>query len=400
MSRSRCRLQPRRLAEVAEVVTGTTPSTSCPEYYGGEVPFVGPAELGDTRPIESARKTLSAAGAAHARLVPAGSVLVCCIGSIGKTGFAGCRLATNQQINALIFDPKQVFPRYGFYYLRSLESTLRAQGKSTTVSILPKYRFQELPLLIPPLSEQRRITDLLDRADAIRRKRAQSVALVGELLRSAALELFGDPVTNPRGWPTVRIEDLCDRIVDCVNKTAPTVDSVTPYKMIRTTNVRSGQIRLDDAKYVTQQTFAAWNRRCVPRPGDVILTREAPVGEAGILLTEDPVFLGQRLVLYRPKPERLLPEYLVHALQGQDLQEQFAAHGAGSTVKHLALPVCRALQLRVPPLSLQRRFAELARIVHKKSRRYEQARDESDSLFQSLLGQAFAQAAAQSALAE
>lgn len=388
------RWKTRRLAEVAEVVIGTTPSTSRPEYYGGEVPFVGPADLGDTRPIESSAKTLSPTGAARARLLPEGAVLVCCIGSIGKTGIAGCRLATNQQINALIFNRRHVLPRYGFHYFRSLETRLRAQGTSTTVSILPKYRFQELPIPVPPLPEQRRITDLLDRADAVRRKRAQAVALTAELLRSAFFEIFGDPVANPRGWPTASIEELCDCIVDCVNKTAPTVDYVTPYKMLRTTNVRSGQVRLEDVRYVTQETFVSWNRRCAPRPGDVLLTREAPVGEAGILLSADPVFLGQRLVLYRPRTERLLPEYLVQALQGQDLRDQFAAHGAGSTVKHLALPVCRALRLRLPPLSLQARFAELARIIRRKSQRCEQARDDADSLFQSLTRQAFPETAA------
>ena len=89
--------------DVAEVVTGTTPSTKFPEYYGGSIPFVGPGELGTAEPIVDSTKKLSESGVKQARQLPPGSVLVCCIGAtIGKVGFAGTALATNQQINALV----------------------------------------------------------------------------------------------------------------------------------------------------------------------------------------------------------------------------------------------------------------------------------------------------------
>ena len=91
-----------RLGDVAQVVTGNTPSTSKPEYFGGEIPFVTPAELDKNLPITKSKTTLTALGAEQSRLLPSETVMVCCIGSLGKIGIAGTTLVTNQQINSLI----------------------------------------------------------------------------------------------------------------------------------------------------------------------------------------------------------------------------------------------------------------------------------------------------------
>ncbi|MEO0985019.1 MAG: restriction endonuclease subunit S [Cyanobacteria bacterium J06639_14] len=195
--------------KVAEVVTGTTPSTKNAEYYGKSFPFIGPADLGESEPITYGSKWLSDIGVQEARLLPPKSVLVCCIGAtIGKVGFSGAELATNQQINALVFDKSLVYPRYAFHYCRTLEALIRHKGSSTTLPILPKSRFQELMIPFPPLEEQRRIAAILDKADAVRRKRQEAIRLTEELLRSRFLEMFGDPVTNPKGWTILPLGEI------------------------------------------------------------------------------------------------------------------------------------------------------------------------------------------------
>ena len=83
-------------------------------------------------------------------------------------------------------------------------------------------------------------------------------------------------------WPKRPISELCLAIVDCVNRTAPKVDGPTPYRMIRTTNVRGGFIDLSSVNFVDEATYERWTRRQVPKRGDVVLTREAPLGEVGL----------------------------------------------------------------------------------------------------------------------
>jgi len=140
-----------------------------------------------------------------------------------------------------------------------------------------------------------------------------------------------------RQWRRVLIKDVCESIIDCVNKTAPTVEGPTPYKMIRTTNVKAGKIDLINVKYVTKEIYDKWTRRAIPRKGDVILTREAPLGEVGMLHTNDTIFLGQRLIQYRVDPEKLDNHYLLYSFQADDLQSQIKSFGSGATVKHLSL---------------------------------------------------------------
>lgn len=161
------------------------------------------------------------------------------------------------------------------------------------------------------------------------------------------------------GWTRVQVNEICESIVDCVNKTAPVVEDVTPYKMIRTTNVRDGWVNLDEVKYVSEEVYAKWTRRQVPRRGDVILTREAPLGEVGLLRTNDTVFLGQRLVSYRANPAKLDNRFLLYAFQSRDVQSQIKALGSGSTVEHMRVPDAEKLTVLLPPLATQHRIADI-----------------------------------------
>ena len=161
------------------------------------------------------------------------------------------------------------------------------------------------------------------------------------------------------GWKLTPIRDVCEAIIDCVNKTAPTVEYETPFKMIRTTNVKNGWINLDEVRCVDADTFARWNRRATPRKGDVILTREAPLGEVGMLRGSENVFLGQRLVMYRANPEVLDNRFLLYSFQEAFLQGQIRSLGSGATVEHMRVPDAEKLIIRLPALTVQKRVADV-----------------------------------------
>jgi type I restriction enzyme S subunit len=129
--------------------------------------------------------------------------------------------------------------------------------------------------------------------------------------------------------------------------------------MIRTTNVRDGFIDTDNVRHVTEPTFQRWTRRAVPRPGDVVLTREAPLGEVGMIRRPEAVFLGQRTIMYRADRDRYDPNFLMYCLLGEDVQGQIRGFGSGSTVEHMRLPDCFALEVPLPPLPTQRKIAAI-----------------------------------------
>lgn len=157
-------------------------------------------------------------------------------------------------------------------------------------------------------------------------------------------------------WQKYGIDEVCELIVDCVNRTAHVVDYETPYKMIRTSNVRNGWIDMSDARNVTKDTYEKWTRRAVPRQGDVVLTREAPLGEVGLIRTDEPVFLGQRTVMYRTNPEKMLPHFLYYSLLSHEVQAQIHAFGFGSTVSHMRVPDAKKLQLKAPDTATQEKI--------------------------------------------
>src|SRR6266704_6949498 len=167
----------------------------------------------------------------------------------------------------------------------------------------------------------------------------------------------GERMDNRQTWEKVCIKDGCESIIDCVNKTAPTVDYPTTFIMIRTNNIRDGRIDLSDIKYVTQEVFERWTRRILPEKGDIILTREAPLGEVGMIQTDDQIFLGQRLMQYRANPKYLDNRYLLYAFQDHVLQAQIKLLGSGATVEHMRVPDAEKLMLWLPPLLEQNAIA-------------------------------------------
>ena len=163
----------------------------------------------------------------------------------------------------------------------------------------------------------------------------------------------------PVGWQVAPLSQVCSEIVDCLNKTATVVEGPTPYKMIRTTNVKDGRVNLEETRYVDEVVYRKWTRRFKPQRDDVILTREAPLGEIGLLRSDEHVFLGQRTMAYRADPQKLDQRFLYYSLLGPTLQAQIRMYGAGSTVEHMRVPQAESLQIPFPALAAQRKIAAI-----------------------------------------
>ena len=161
-------------------------------------------------------------------------------------------------------------------------------------------------------------------------------------------------------WELKTVSSLCDLAIDCVNKTAPVVEYETPYKMIRTTNVKNGFIDFENVRYVEEETFKKWTRRSSPEYGDVIFTREAPVGDVGRFTSYDEnIFLGQRLFHYRSNPELLDWQFLAYVLQSDAIQGWVQGIAFGATVPHIKVEDAENLKIPCPPIHIQRKIGSI-----------------------------------------
>jgi type I restriction enzyme S subunit len=156
-----------QLGDFFEVVTGGTPSKAKKEMYGNYMPLVKPPELTGAG-VQSSEDFLSKAGAAASRILPVGSVLVSCIGNLGKVGISKIELATNQQINAIKPNAEKALPEFVFYLVQApyFSDQLRKLASGTTVPIVNKSKFKNILVALPPLAEQKRIVAILDEAFA------------------------------------------------------------------------------------------------------------------------------------------------------------------------------------------------------------------------------------------
>ena len=193
--------------DIAEVVTGTTPPKKDPANYGDYIPFVKPPQLMDGL-VDSADESLSEVGAQLARIVPGGSVLVSCIGILGKTGITGRSVAFNQQINAMVI-PDRIEPQYILYYFQSARARARLheRASATTVTIINKSKFMTTPMPLPPTREQRLIVarigalfaqaDILEAQVVAARRRLEQVdqAILARAFRGELVEQ--DPGDEP-----------------------------------------------------------------------------------------------------------------------------------------------------------------------------------------------------------
>jgi len=298
----------------------------------------------------------------------------------------------------VVFRPKKEISKEWLYYFLSRKS-FRVEGAARMSGAVGHKRvsrefIESYPIPVPQLSEQQRIVGILDEAfDGIAATKAnadKSRQNAHDLFESYLHSVFAN---HGKRWTRLRIEYACESVIDCVNKTAPKVSEPTPFKMIRTTNVRHGMVNLESVNYVTENVYRAWTRRQVPRRGDVILTREAPMGEVGMLLSDDHVFLGQRLVSYRADPAKLNNRFLLYALQSRDLQTQIRALASGSTVQHMRVPDSKNLQLPLPNVGEQKEVVAALDSFRAETQRlstlYEQKLAALEALRESLLHRAF-----------
>lgn len=169
-----------KIKELGKITTGRTPPGSRVGMFGGEIPFVTP---GDLNSGESVKRYLTFEGAETVKIVKKGSLLVCCIGTIGKMAIAQEESSFNQQINAIEwFD--LITPRYGFFALQKIKPLLIGKSTSTTVPILNKSQFQEFQIPVPPLSIQTEFESKLLQIEDEMLKFKSQLALTNELFSS------------------------------------------------------------------------------------------------------------------------------------------------------------------------------------------------------------------------
>jgi type I restriction enzyme, S subunit len=386
------RWQHQPIYSLGTVITGSTPRTSEDSFYDGEIPFITPAELDQDDPVITATRTLSESGAKEARLLPEGAVMVCCIGSLGKIGIAGRAVVTNQQINSVVFDVEKILPRFGFHACRLLKPQLLTMAPATTVAIVSKSKFEKLEIPVPPIAEQKRIAEILDRTQSLISKRKEAIAKLDTLTQSIFLEMFGDPVTNPKGWDIAKVGEIADVQGGLqVSSSRKKYPREVPY--LRVANVYRGFLNLSEIKMICA-TDIEISRTLLQKDDLLIVEGHGNPNEIGRVALWDGSIINcihqNHIIRARFNQSKIIPLYACYYLNSAGGRQHLLKSGkTTSGLNTINVSEVRYSPVSMPPLGLQKEFAQRVEAVEKLKATHRASLSQLEALFASLQHRAF-----------
>ena len=381
------------LGEIATWGSGGTPSRSKREYFGDGLPWLSITDLNDG-PVGEAKESLTELGLKHssAKAVPPGTLLVAMYGSIGKLGIATRELCTSQAIAFAIPDANRVHTRYFFHFLLAERRSLLARGRGGTQSNIGQGDLKSWKMPLLPLSEQRRIAEVLDRADALRTKRRAALAQLDSLTQSIFLDMFGDPAANPKAWPRIVLGELAvNGFQNGLYKHSSHYGTGTP--ILRIDAFYDGVVTgLDTLKRL--RASASEIETYGLRESDVVVNRVNSIeylGKSAIVpFLREPVVFESNMMRFAIDRKMALPSYVVAFLQSGFIKRQIGV-AAKQAVNQASINQTdvAAFQFNIPPLSVQQTFVDRIIAIEALKTTHRAALAELDALFASLQHRAF-----------
>ncbi len=390
--------QKRRIREVGEVVTGRTPSTKREDFYGGDYNLISPADLDKGKYVVTAHKQLTEIGFMECRALPKNSVLVGCIGNVGKLGMvSNDRSATNQQINAIICD-KNYDSHFVYYCLQGNRAKLEMAADKTTLPILNKTKFENFEIATPPLAEQRKIAGVLGLVQRAIEQQERLIALTTELKKTLLHKLFteglrGEPQKQtdigpiPQSWELRPCEDLCEMItVGVVVKPASHYVKIG-VPAFRSMNVREDRLDVTNLVYFSQKTNDTILAKSKLRTGDVLIVRTGYPGTSCVVPEK---FEGANcidLVIARPLYKVIQSGFLSRFFNSEAGKRQAVSAKHGLAQQHLNVGAVKRTLIPVPPLDEQQEMDHSLATVERKITLHARKHVALTSLFCTLLHQ-------------
>ena len=348
----------KKLGEVGKIVTGSTPSTKDESNYSPrEYCFVKPSDLPSQgiADIEETEYYVSQVGLSKSRVLPVGSVLVSCIGSIGKIGILTKEACSNQQINAII-PQDEIDSRFIAYSLYAQRFVLESIANAPVVPIINKTVFSKITIGIPPRSTQLAIVSELDKINELIRLKKEQLKDFDNLAQSLFYEMFGDPVENEKGWEVKTFGEIgsVERGAgiskkDFVKEGLPCIHYGQLHTILgpRTT------------KHFTSIPHNLLPKYKIAHTGDLVMaiTSEDVEGscKSTVWLGDYDIIVGSDAAIFHHKQDGT---FLSYYTMTKAFFNEKAKYAKGFKVTHISAKEIEKIPVYLPPLSLQRLFAQ------------------------------------------
>ena len=377
------------LGDVVRFVGGGTPDRSNPDFWGGSIPWATVKDFNSGAELRKPAESITELGlkSSASNLIDAGTVIIPTRMALGKAAITMLPVAINQDLKAVFPTTKNLDARYLLRYFLANSALIEKMGKGATVKGVTLEQIRAMQIPLPPLPEQRRIAAILDKADTLRAQRRQAIAKLDELVQSVFLEMVGDPVTNPKGWPMTRIGELMASVKYGSSDKATLAGEVPIVRMNNLTY--AGEMDLSDLKFITREQAA---EKYLLQAGDLLFNRtnsKELVGKTAVYDGPTPMAYAGYLVRARTLPG-IAPEYVsafLNSAYGKKTLQAMCKNIVG--MANINAKEFASIAIPAPPESLQSIFRERVAQIKTNKRAMQSVASVQDAFFASLQHRAF-----------
>lgn len=317
------------------------------------------------------------------------AVVLSSIGALcGKCFYADGKWSSLANTQVIFPDPERADARFLWY---QLNDETRWHRSGTAQPFIKPSDVKAHRVYLPALPDQQRIAAILDQADALRAKRRQALAKLDTLAQSLFLDLFGDPRTNPKGWPEATIGE----VTPFISSGSTPLGGSSVYQssgilFIRSQNVMMNAVDFSDAAYISEETHRKMKRTWV-KSGDVLINiTGASIGRVHYFSGEDNTAnVNQYVCIIRTDRKKILPAFLSRFLSIPSYQAQIVGQNSGATRQAFNFAQIRQFNIFLPPIDLQAEFVRREKSAVKLGTQLSTSSGKLDALFASLQHRAF-----------
>lgn len=352
----------RKLGEIAEIMGGGTPSTSNPGYWGGDIDWYSPVEIGDQIYVSDSKKKITKLGLlkSSARILPIGTVLFTSRAGIGNTAILVKPGATNQGFQSIV----PITNKLDSYFIFSRTPKLKWYGEkngagSTFIEISGK-QMAKMKIMVPRFEEQKKIGTLFQQLDQLIALHLRKLDLLKQLKQGFLQQMFVlDGEKEPKlrfadfesDWEQRKFFDNIEKTIDFRGRTPKKLGmdwSKSGYLALSALNVKNGFIDPKvKAHYGNQELYDRWMGSCKLGKGQVLFTTEAPMGNIAQVPDNRGYILSQRVIAFIVKKDRLTDDFLATLLRSPKAFNKLASLSSGGTAKGVSQKSLSQFKIRI-----------------------------------------------------
>ena len=358
-----------KICDICEVVGGSTPSTNVKQFWNGGIHWAIPTDITKLKGkiISSTEKAITEKGLSNcaARILPVGSILLTSRATIGECAINSKPMATNQGFASLICKDR-VYNWFVFYRIKYMRKDIETLGSGSTFNEVSKKNIRELKIPIPPLSEQKKIAEILISVDEAIDKKQEIIGKTKMLKKGLMQELLTHGIGHtkfkkteigeiPVDWEVVKIQDVCEKAEYGYTESA--IEKLVGPKFLRISDIQNGNVNWENVPFCHCPNLI--KEKYLLKPGDILFTRTGATTGKSYIIKRCPEAVFASYLIRIVTKERINSYFLFFVFNSFIYWRQIKEQIGGSAQGGVNASSLSSIKVPLPPLSEQKKIAEI-----------------------------------------